>query len=41
MQRPGAYLECKCSEAKDHCSSEEEGLDDDTLIKEGDQNSCK
>merc|ERR1712026_248316 len=32
-------LECKCCEAKDHCSSEEEGLDDDTLIKEGNQNS--
>ena len=35
------YLECEGRKTDDNSSREKEGLDDDTLIEEGDQDSCK
>ena len=32
------YLECEGRQTDDNCSREEEGLDDDTLVEESDQN---
>ena len=34
-------LECKCCQPDHHGGRQEEGLDHDTLVEEGDQDSCK